>query len=334
MEIFPGADIAYCNRLIEDEGFDLVFTFWDIWKLEEKRRFPKDKWVAYVPIDSEWISTALKNVVTETAVQIAMSKHGLRELRSIDGLTPLYAPHGVDMAVMRPDDEGRKRFRDYFKFDDETFVIGSVGLNYGDDRKGFFPLIMAFQKFLERHPKSALYLHTDAGVKGTDVIPYATVAKSAGVGDHVYFPHQMSYYQSRIGEDWLRETYNGFDVFCLPTKGEGFGLPTVDAQACGVPVIVTNNTTGPELVKTGWLIDVTDDDKRWMLNDAWRLEPRASAVLARLEDAYSAWQDKREWAALRETARERILDYDWDKVWHKYWRPIWQLLEKAFGRQS
>ena len=46
----------------------------------------------------------------------------------------------------------------------------------------------------------------------------------------------------------MANLYNCMDVFVLPTAGEGFGIPTVEAMACGVPICVTNYTTGYELI--------------------------------------------------------------------------------------
>jgi len=325
--IMPGQDIAYLNEFMKRGKYDYVFTLWDIWMLADKLKFPKAKWVAYVPIDTNEISKKLLAVVKEAGTPVAMSKHGLRAMEA-SGLKPVYAPHGVDMSTLRPDAEARQAFRDGFGWDDETFVIGSVGLNYRDDRKGFIPLMQAFKAFHERHPKSRLYIHTDAGLKGGDTIPFARIAMSLGIGDAVAWPDQMSYYLNLIDEDWLRAIYNGMDVFCLPTRGEGFGIPTIDAQACGTPVIVTNNTTGPELCKSGWLIAVYERDLRWLQNDAWRYEPQPDAVLDDLEEAYCAWQGTWGWADMKDAAREGVLEYDWPHVWDTYWAPLFASLEE------
>jgi len=42
--------------------------------------------------------------------------------------------------------------------------------------------------------------------------------------------------------------YNAMDVFVLPTMAEGFGLPIVEAQACGVPALATDFSSCPELL--------------------------------------------------------------------------------------
>jgi len=132
--------------------------------------------------------------------------------------------------------------------------------------------------------------------------------------------------QGRIDPGWLAEIYNGFDIMCLATKGEGFGLPLIEAQACGLPVVTTNTTTGPELCKTGWLIDVDADDKFWIGTETWRLEPRPSNILKALEQAHTAWRSNL-WTQMNQDARIAIADYSWDAVWTKYWMPLLKEME-------
>ncbi|MBE9546629.1 MAG: glycosyltransferase family 4 protein [Proteobacteria bacterium] len=42
--------------------------------------------------------------------------------------------------------------------------------------------------------------------------------------------------------------YSGADVFVFPTFSEGFGLPPLEAMACGTPVVASNATSVPEVV--------------------------------------------------------------------------------------
>ena len=53
-----------------------------------------------------------------------------------------------------------------------------------------------------------------------------------------------------VSEEQMAHLFNCMDVFVLPTGGEGFGIPTLEAMSCGVPICVTNYTTGYELVKS------------------------------------------------------------------------------------
>ena len=245
------------------------------------------------------------------------------------GFDPLYVPLGIDTKVFRPKPEGRKDLRDSFGWTDENFVIGSVGLNYHDDRKGFIPLMMAFREFHALHPEARLYIHTLANERElvNDAVNYQHMARQVGIDEWLAWPNQSDYALGRIDEDQMADIYNGFDVFCLPTKGEGFGIPLIEAQACGVPVITTKTTTGPELVGPGWLIYADKlDDARILMNEAWRLEPRASEILEQLEIAHYRWRKQ----MLENTKRQCVSNaarYDWDRIWSEYWLPVWERLE-------
>ncbi|MBZ9566130.1 glycosyltransferase [Modicisalibacter tunisiensis] len=64
-----------------------------------------------------------------------------------------------------------------------------------------------------------------------------------------------------VPEQDLLELYNLCEAFVFPSWHEGFGLPALEAMACGAPVIASNTTSLPEVV--GWdeaLFDPHDDD--------------------------------------------------------------------------
>ena len=53
--------------------------------------------------------------------------------------------------------------------------------------------------------------------------------------------------------------YNCADIFVYPSLYEGFGLPPLEAMACGVPVITSNISSLPEVVgDAGIMVDPTD----------------------------------------------------------------------------
>lgn len=332
-EIVEGINLDHVNLMLKDEDFDLIFTLWDIWQLDGKAVFPVDKWVAYIPVDAQSIPAKLANVAVKTGVQIAMSLHGKAELEKL-GLTPLYGPPGISTSTFHPKPDRRKVLRDAWGLTDDNFLIGSVGLNYSDDRKGFFPLMQAFRVFHERRPEARLYIHTHWPGIISGTINYAQIAQGVGVSDYILVPDQAKYDTGRISPDRMADIYNAMDVFCLATKGEGFGIPTVEAQACGVPAVVTDNTTSRQLCASGWLIHVDPlDDLFWMFNQAWRLEARPSEILKQLEIAYAYWKGA-EWTARKVQALELGREYEWEKIWEEHWIPIFKQLEERFGRQG
>jgi glycosyltransferase involved in cell wall biosynthesis len=107
--------------------------------------------------------------------------------------------------------------------------------------------------------------------------------------------------------------YSSFDVFLGTSMGEGFGIPTVEAQACGVPVIVSDFAASAELVGDGWKINgqpIWDAPQQ-----SWFFVPYVSEIVNALEDAY-----KRE-KGVSLKALEFAEEFRADKVFTKYWKP-------------
>lgn len=67
---------------------------------------------------------------------------------------------------------------------------------------------------------------------------------------------------NEISDRDLVAMYNGAELFVLPSFGEGFGIPVLEAMACGTPVLSSNATSLPEVVgRAGWLFDPTNQDE-------------------------------------------------------------------------
>lgn len=63
-----------------------------------------------------------------------------------------------------------------------------------------------------------------------------------------------------VPDDDLALLYNAATMLVLPSKGEGFGLPVVEAMACGLPVIASNRNSLPEVLGgAGLLFDPESD---------------------------------------------------------------------------
>ncbi len=79
------------------------------------------------------------------------------------------------------------------------------------------------------------------------------LAARLGLGDRAAFP-------GRIADGDLPALYAGAALFVLPSLEEGFGLPALEAMACGAPVIASNRGALPEVVgDAGILVDAESE---------------------------------------------------------------------------
>jgi glycosyltransferase involved in cell wall biosynthesis len=78
----------------------------------------------------------------------------------------------------------------------------------------------------------------------------------------------------RIDESELADLYTAAGCFVFPSRYEGFGLPCLEAMACGCPVAAYNNSSLPEVVdETGHLVTDGDAEQLGRVAAAMAAEP-------------------------------------------------------------
>ena len=80
--------------------------------------------------------------------------------------------------------------------------------------------------------------------------------------DHLPLPDCVDYVRSPPQNDIAR-LYAASDVYLFGSRSEGFGLPVLEAMACGCPVVATRAGCAPDVIedgKTGYLADIDDAD--------------------------------------------------------------------------
>ncbi len=116
----------------------------------------------------------------------------------------------------------------------------------------------------------------------------------------------VRFVESPRDED-LADLYRGAEGFVFPSLYEGFGLPPLEAMACGVPVLTSNVCALPEVVgDAAVLVDPTD------------VEGIAEGIRRLTEDG-----------ALRDTLRRKGLERARQFSWDKTARRTWAVLQSA-----
>jgi glycosyltransferase involved in cell wall biosynthesis len=208
--------------------------------------------------------------------------------RLLDEIVPehapvVVAPLGVDLVAFGPEDDGDAARLAASGLDPSAPVVLFVGTV--EPRKGLDVLLSAFADVATRDGDVELWL---AGQAGWGEGPIAAQLAS----------HPFARRIRRLGfvEDAaLPALYRRARAVAYPSRGEGFGLPVLEALACGASVVTTAETVMAEVAGgTARLVPA---------GDAAAL---AAAVLAALEEG----PDER--AARASRARERAEGFTWE----------------------
>jgi glycosyltransferase involved in cell wall biosynthesis len=160
------------------------------------------------------------------------------------------APHGVDHERFKPDESAAGADRD---------LLASLGLPTGrelvafigtlEPRKGVVPLIAAFDRLAQARPDSVLVL---AGQPGWGMAETERALAAARHADRIV---RTGYLPDEAVPALLRQAA----VATYPALEEGFGLPALEALACGVPLVTTAGTAMAEVAGGAALLVPPDD---------------------------------------------------------------------------
>src|SRR5512143_515645 len=237
---------------MERSGADWVISLYDAWVYTAGMKDPFEglaNVAGWVPVDHFPAPQSLYGWLSNGHTAIAMSRYGFDRLTELSGawaeagIAPFpvrYAPHGVD-DVFRPVETD---FRDVIDVPAAGFLVGIVAantdtLNY--DRKGFGDMASALGVFLNRHSDAYLYLHTIQSSFGSMDLP-ALLAFKQLPADQIRWCDQYALKKYSNSDEMMATIYSSLSVLLATSRGEGFGLPVIEAQACGTPVIASNWT--------------------------------------------------------------------------------------------
>ncbi len=145
-------------------------------------------------------------------------------------------PNGVDMNCFKPAD--KPEARRFFNLPQDIKLVGTVGRLVRV--KGHDVLIKAMSLM-------PLNVHLALVGDGDERAALQALGKEYGVSKRLHFLGHCNETQT---------IYPAFDVFCLPSRAEGFPRSLIEAQACNIPVIATDVGGSKEAVcpQTGCMV--------------------------------------------------------------------------------
>jgi len=312
--------------------FDVVVSLWD-YQLTEYLNRVDIPWVAQGPVDAP-LTKRWASYVRNAARIVAYSKYAYEQmLRFYPPSKVRYIPHGLDTKnVWYPRPEAREEVRRRLGVPEDAFLFVNVSDNVPRKQLGF--LLWCFREFLKRHPEEDIYLllWTNWSVGYPRGLEIRTIIDELEISDYVKLP-ALDPMINPIEDAEMAAIYSACDVMLHTSLAEGFGLPLLEAAACGVPAIATRSTAMIELVEpvSGWLIDVIEDYvyfPAYVATCQWHHPPSIKSCLERMEQALEAWKGGR-LENLRKKARSFAENYDWERI-----MPLWDSLLKEVVEEA
>jgi glycosyltransferase involved in cell wall biosynthesis len=244
---------------------------------------PSTIWDRYDPgkIDA-WFSDVAKSASMVIAVSGMVKKDLLRRVYVPEERIRII-PYGVS-EEFRPinDKQAVNAVLSKYRVAGKRYLLYAGG---AEPNKNLSALIDAFSALSKNAGAADLYLVL-AGKIDHFYCRLITKAETLGIAQKVIFTDY-------IAHDDLPFIYNGAEAFVLPTLLEWFGIPVLEAMACGIPVIASKNTGAIEAVGSSL---VTFDPA-----DAKEMADSISAVL----------HDRGLRLSLREKGLERVKGLSW-----------------------
>ena len=169
---------------------------------------------------------------------ITVSEHSKRDIERYLGIAPdqiRVIPYGISHRFQPlPRKQIRAQLKTRFDLENPYILfVGNLTL-----RKNIERALRAFALLVSSYPKLQFVLAGPSTLKKT---PVSVLASELGITDRIFLTGPLT-------DADLPALYSGADLFVFPSLCEGFGLPPLEAMACGTPVVCSNATSLPEVV--------------------------------------------------------------------------------------
>jgi glycosyltransferase involved in cell wall biosynthesis len=328
-----GIDFDSMGMPAKHHAADIIISLMDIWALPPgiTGGIPLCPWF---PVDHEPLMPPVMHRLKPPSpisvlVPLVFSRIGERLVKEA-GYDCRYVPHGVDTTIYTPGD--KTAAREIAGLPKDAFVYGMVAANIGSpSRKAFKAQLHAFARVRQKHKDAMLYLHTrpdTSTARNLGGENLAELVQQLSITDAVVFTDPTLYHFG-LESSQMATLYRSFDVLTSVSVGEGFGIPIVEAQACGTPVIVGDWTSMSELCFSGWKVPKSRAEPVHTALASYQWQPSVQGVYEQMMAAYSTGSTRM--SERSKNARLSALNYDADHVSDRYWEPVLEEIDGILG---
>lgn len=230
---------------------DVLLTLGDYWNfngfhfLKQKLEY-SFKWIAYYTIESEPINEDYVSVFKNIDTILVPSEYGKRVIDESVNINSVFAPYGVDHGKFyRLSDDIISAERAARNLDGKFRFIN---VSKNQHRKNLPAFLEAIKLAHEKNDAIVGYIHTNYEKKVSAQINLKNLVKRFGLNDVVEFPKKKLSIDIGCDDCLLNTEYNCSNALAITSVAEGFCLPILEAQCCGLPVVGTDCSTISELI--------------------------------------------------------------------------------------
>ena len=277
---------------------DQALTIHDLSPLEHPEWF-RESFAVWYRLFLPILAKRVRKVFTpsEYVKQKVMRRFGITNV--------IVTPNGVDLSIFHPR-------ANQTKFDLSAPYLLFVGTL--EPRKNLNLLLRAWNEVKDDFEETWLII---AGASGN-------VFKSANLP----LPMERVRFLGYVDDETLAGLYANATLFVLPSQDEGFGLPALEAMACGAPVIVSNGGALPEVVGDAGLTfnlgchSELDPERSEETSEESRREAAEIAVRQLSRTLEHSVRDKDLRSVLSEKGLKRAEQFSWQATAEIVWRNL------------
>ena len=245
-------DVYDAVRFVKPHAVVTIGDHWNFWYMRQvkiKSGF-SFSWIPYLTVEADEIEPKWSSMLRYADAIAVPSLFGKSVIESYVQREAHFIPYGTEKAFQRLPSKRRRRLRKEKGCDDKVRFI-TVAQN--THRKNLPALIQAVKLIAHRDPKRNMqfHLYTNMNPDAREEYLYdlRELVSKFGVEDRFVFPEDADETFSLFeapSDDYMNDQYGMADFFVLPSTCEGYGLPLVEAMACGVVPIANASSTIPE----------------------------------------------------------------------------------------
>ena len=272
--------ISEINEHIKTSRADIIFFLQDIFVLEsatqENLLCPSYIWfpLHYDPIDRPTLGALTK---MNAIISLCPSTR-TRVINQMKRDTYV-VPHIIDFETPLPPTETKDRIRNKFNLENKYVILTIAGNYEQSGRKSIETTLLAFKEFNKLHPESLLWIHAPP-LNHPKVYFVEQMMEELDIPKNAY-----KLTESTLEQITLQKMYKCADVYLCGSSSEGFGIPQLEAQYFGLPVVTTRFGAMEDYCWHGVAVEPSQKCYN-TLQQAWWVKPSAENILKGLQKVY------------------------------------------------